>query len=235
VTLAQHVVSSTGKSAHSQLLTPPSAFPAVMPLSEVMPAVRVSAEMQAAHVPTPVSGSLPPPVVVQRASASTTAPVYPSKRSGRFVAILLGVTALGAGGYFGVTMMGRSKATPAAAEPAATEPPTRMKAERTVESPPVANTEQPSAQPPPNQEPAAPPQTPQVEPAPVVEDPEAELPPPVVKTSPPPRRTPPPKRTPPKVPSETTPTDPPKPPKPPKEQPKDPNWTSDSPFLPPKQ
>ncbi len=227
VTLAQHVAASvTGQSAQSQLLTPPSAFPAMMPLSEVMPAVRPSIEMQAQVEP--------PAPVVSRAASAPVLPEYPQlkPKSGRVFAILFGVAALGVGGYVGITTIQHAKGTHTEASPAPTadEPPTKMSETRTM-PPPVTNDEVAGATTPA----ATPPPPPINEPvtAPIVPPVAAVVPPPAdepPKKSPG-KRTPPPRRPPPvtvvkqpKEPPKETPKAPP---------PKDTHWTSDSPFLPP--
>lgn len=114
VTLAAHAVSSvTANSAQSELHTPLSSFPAVMPLSQEMPAVRASLVMRAE--PTPAPAPLPP-------AKAESAPVYPDmnvRSSGgkRALMIVLGIAALGGGGYVGLTVVQKSKSSSVSASP----------------------------------------------------------------------------------------------------------------------
>jgi hypothetical protein len=107
-TLAQHLASiQTFDSAPSALFTPPSAFPAVVPLSQEMPSVKDSAEL---------------PILANSAEA---APVrYPVLRSSSRARIVIGIVlllALGVAGYFAFMAVQHdadSIAVPAAEPPA---------------------------------------------------------------------------------------------------------------------
>ena len=213
VTLAQHL-STVMETGQSELVTPPSAFPAVMPLSQEMPAVRPSE-----------------PVI--EVKDPTSQPIeYPNiKRSGRKVAfVLAGLVALGGGGAaaFLYVQNDLDKGnTPAAAAvkapdpvPAPAPPPP---------APPPAKVETPKVE------------TPKVEAPPPVPPKEEPPPPEPAKVKhgvpPPPKQhvTPPPTRhnqTPPPDKKETPPPPPDK--KETKDPQKDPQWNLDSPFLPPK-
>jgi serine/threonine protein kinase len=146
-TLAQHVAAtSTGQSGSSELLTPPSAFPAVAPLSELMPAVRASSQLGVATPPPDVLQRLPaaPPEMVQtpRPASQAQTPVHPEwpgpKRS-RVLPVLLGLAALAGGGYFAFTIVrdqqsARTAESEAAPAPAAE---TRQMEAKPAEPPPT--------------------------------------------------------------------------------------------------
>jgi serine/threonine protein kinase len=225
VTLAQHLTtSSSSETGQSELVTPPSAFPAVMPLSQEMPAVRPSDTDLGKHLglaPTAEVEAQPNPRAASEAAAAAAAAAeYPKlKRSGaRIAAIAIGIVALAVGGYVAFTFVqndldksppapARAPAPAPAAAPAVAPtpaPPPPVK----VEAPPPVKVEEPTI--------PEPVKTPPKKVTPAVVPPKHVVVPPKHATNPPPPKDP---QTPP-------------PPKDPKE--KDPQWNLDSPFLPPK-
>ena len=130
--VTRHILSTLtaeSQNSHSQLMTPPSSFPAVMPASQEMAAM-----------------GLPPasePFVRPSISEVIEAPVYPRLRpsGGRWVIALLALCAIGAGGYFGYEyVQSQEDEAPAAkVEPAAkieepkAEPPKPVEVEPAVE------------------------------------------------------------------------------------------------------
>ncbi|MDQ3340141.1 MAG: serine/threonine protein kinase [Myxococcota bacterium] len=214
--VTRHIINTlTAESQSSQLLTPPSSFPAVMPASQEMAAVGV-----------PMSEPFVKPTV-EEIEAVAVLPEYPQiKRSGAgwFIG-LFALAAIGAGGYFGYEYMEQQEADVAApvTAPANVEPAPAPVPE------PVAKPAE-DVKPVPVEEP---------KPEPVVEEPKLEPvreptiaevnqpPKPVVKKKPAVVKKPPP---PPPV-KETKPVT--KPPE--KDKAKDPAWDKDdkdSPFLP---
>jgi serine/threonine protein kinase len=241
VTLSQHLANTaTGQSASSELITPPSAFPAVVPLSQEMPAVRPSTDLPFATTSAMPSVTAPaeaPPAVADTPSKPVE---YPNLKrgGGRLAFAILGALALGGGGYAAFELVQRDADSMPSAPPPAPPP----------AAPPVAEPSPPP--PPPPSEPKPAEVKPVEEPAPVAKEepkpaPKQQLPveptirPKKVAAPPaPPPKHPPPKHTqpPPKVEKEQTEpkeTPPPPPPKETKPKEKDPNWNLDSPFLPP--
>jgi serine/threonine protein kinase len=227
VTLAQHL-STIMETGQSELVTPPSAFPAVQPLSQEMPAVRPSEPYIAAQIPGSITDS---------PSKPTQYPSVNLKRSGRKVALIIaGLGALAAGGvaaflYVQNDLDKKPDAAPPAAAavkapdpaPAPTPAPAVKPAPAPVPTPPPepAKTDPPKDVTPPTP-PPEPPKVPKkagqaTMPKHVITQ-QATPPPPKhdkVKDTPPPTKdTPPPKDT--------------------KDPQKDPSWNLDSPFLPPK-
>jgi serine/threonine protein kinase len=216
MTLAQHVTTVV-QTGQSELMTPPSAFPAVQPLSQEMPAVRVSKSDIAAL-------GLPDTGQVQQAMGRMPAPAIDQlkiKRSGvKLAAVLIGVAALGIGGALAFTFVQKDL-------------------DKTAPAPAPAAVATPTPAPPPAPTPAPPPPTPTVAPTPT---PPPE--PPTVKVDEPknPKTPKGPAVTPPKHPIGVTPPKhpqvkdtPPKDetPKPPPDKEKPKEWNLDSPFLPP--
>jgi serine/threonine protein kinase len=233
VTLAQHLShTATGQSASSELITPPSAFPAVVPLSQEMPAVRPTNDLPFADTSAMAAVDATPAPLADTPSRQIEYPRL-KRGGGRLAFALVGALALGGGGYAAFTLVQRD----AESTPTAPPPPTPAPAPA-----PVAQPSPPPAAAPSEPKPAE--IKPVEEPAPVAKDepkpePKPKLPvEPTIKPkkiatppAPPPKR-PPPKHTQPQIePKETPP--PPPPPKETKPKEKDPNWNLDSPFLPP--
>ncbi|HUS28132.1 MAG TPA: protein kinase, partial [Kofleriaceae bacterium] len=109
--IAQTVVSSHSK--QSELVTPPSSFPALMPLSQEMPAVAM---------PTAGFSKVDAPVHVAPEPVPMPAPDL--KRKNKIVFAAIGFVAVVAGGYAGMTAIQNSK-KPARAEAAPTPEPSQ--------------------------------------------------------------------------------------------------------------
>jgi serine/threonine protein kinase len=234
VTLSQHLASiQSSESAASVMLTPPSGFPPVVPLSQEMPAVRPSTDL-----PFAAPEAQPAP---ELAVESPSKPIeYPKiKRSGAKVAFgIVGALALGAGGYVAFTVVQRDAQSTLAPPPEPAPAPAPSPAAAVAPAPkpadPVTETKPPEYAPAEN----APAETKPAEPKPVEvakPEPKPPVPPPKAVKRPAIKRS--------KVMTQTetetkespAPKEPPKEPKEqkPKETPKDQEWNLDSPFLPP--
>ncbi len=96
-------LTATGPSARSELLTPPSQFPALVPLSVEMPALRASSDL-------PLATATEEPAEARDAdvpSASFKYPTLERRSSARIVLGIFGVLALGVGGYVAFTAIQR--------------------------------------------------------------------------------------------------------------------------------
>ena len=111
VTLGQHVAEHiTSPTAKSELVTPPSAFPGLVPISQEMPAVG-SGQITAVEPPEAIADRPPPPTIYPE--------LRPSRRGLWIVLALLAIGAGGAAGFFFYN--GQKDEAPAKREPA-TEP-----------------------------------------------------------------------------------------------------------------
>jgi len=229
MTLEQHV-STVVQTGQSELMTPPSAFPAVQPLSQEMPAVRASTSDIVAL------GLLDTGQVQKAMGKMPSQPIeqVKIKRSGaRIAAVLIGIAAVGIGGALAFTFvqkdLDKTTPPPPAPVPMATPTPTPTPAPPPPPTPPTPTPPTPTPQ-------VAPTPTPQVAPTP------NETPTPKGPTP----KGPTPKGPTPKGPTphpgggghpqvKDTPKDTPKDetPKPPPDKEKPKEWNLDSPFLPP--
>ncbi len=214
--LAQYVAESiTSQSQRSELVTPPSAFPGLLPLSQEMPAVSppISAQMPAGGQPT------------TEPEADTRPPVYPQLRPSRSKTLLAlaAILAVAIGGVAGFLVYSGDKTPAKTAEPVPrgeppatpTEQPTETAVAKSPETPVTKPIAAPVAKPvaqPPDSPVAEPVAKPVVKPAdkPVAKPPDKPVAKPLVKP----------------------PVKPPIKPKKP-DKPKDPTWDPNSPFLPP--
>jgi serine/threonine protein kinase len=175
---AQTVVSSQSK--QSEIVTPPSAFPALMPLSQEMPAVAL---------PTSDFPKVSPDEIDVPSAAMPPPDIRP-KTTNKILFGLISAVALGGGLFIGLTLMKKTDAKKPAAAEAAPEPPREV----------VMQPETPKPAPPP----------PVAAPTPDVEKPAPETPTPapvVAKPKPKPRPKPTPTTT---TTTSTKPADPPK-------------------------
>jgi len=136
--VTRHIMNTiTGESHQSALLTPPSSFPAVMPASQELSSV----------------GPISEPFPKQTITASHIQYPQLKPRGGRWLFVLLGLAALGAGGYFGLEFVRHQQAaaeTSAApvAKPEETKPPETKPAEtKPEEAKPEVKVEQAAAKP----------------------------------------------------------------------------------------
>jgi len=116
VTLGQHITEAiTSPTAKSELLTPPSAFPGLVPISQEMPAVK-SAQIAAVEPPGEVASS--------SGDVSSRSMAYPELRPSRTgLWIVLALLAIGAGGAAGFFYYNGQKAdAPAVRGEPVTEP-----------------------------------------------------------------------------------------------------------------
>jgi len=249
--VTRHILNTiTADSQNSQLMTPPSSFPAVMPASQEMAAVGVPASEP--FIRPSISEVIP-----AQDPADFDVPKLKSS-GGRWVFAILGLAAIAVGAYFGLEFVKRQQADeppPAAAAPIAA--PTKLEEAPTPE--PVAKPEEakpeaakpeaakPEAAKPEETQPVAEtkPEEPPVEPKPDEANPEEPVhEPTIVEVKGPVKpvgkvkqvvKRPPPVKKPVKEDTPVTPTKPVDPPKPPPDRPKDPSWDKDdkdSPFLP---